>query len=217
MSSNQNVIEPLVPEEVYTDRQEHLDYFYKAALKAITRRTMSTVLLGQRRMGKTEIFTRVVNRLFSEQNHQEEVVIPVFFTFPEENITRDSFALQYVENFLRWFSAFRLRNIALLKTPHNLNELIEYIEKNIPITRGLFIAIDAAKAIIKKGVVMPAQVAIMLPKDVAYADDITIAMFLDEFQNTRLPHLDFSIVGFFQTSVESPRCPHFVTGSAMSI
>ncbi|KPA09254.1 hypothetical protein MHK_010540, partial [Candidatus Magnetomorum sp. HK-1] len=48
-------------------------------------------------------------------------------------------------------------------------------------------------------------------------DDITIAMFLDEFQNTRLPHLNFSIVGFFQEAVESPRCPHFVTGSAMSI
>ncbi|MDM8538444.1 hypothetical protein QUF70_16940, partial [Desulfobacterales bacterium HSG17] len=37
------------------------------------------------------------------------------------------------------------------------------------------------------------------------------------FQNTRLPHLDFSITGFYQQAVESPRCPHFVTGSAMSI
>nr|VFK47449.1 MAG: hypothetical protein BECKTC1821D_GA0114238_104713 [Candidatus Kentron sp. TC]VFK60479.1 MAG: hypothetical protein BECKTC1821F_GA0114240_104614 [Candidatus Kentron sp. TC] len=33
-----------------------------------------------------------------------------------------------------------------------------------------------------------------------------IFKFLDEFQNTRLPQ-----------AVESPTCPHFVTGSAMSI
>ncbi|KPA09489.1 ATPase domain protein, prokaryote domain protein [Candidatus Magnetomorum sp. HK-1] len=212
-----NIIELLVPEEVYTDRQDHIDYFYTAALKAISRRTMSTVLLGQRRMGKTEIFKRVVNALFNNQHDQKEVVIPVFFQFPDENITRDDFALRYVENFLRWFAAFRMRNMELIKKPRDINELIRYIENNTHITKGLDIAIDTAKAIIKKGAVMPAQVAIMLPKDVAFAEDITIAMFLDEFQNTSLPHLNFSIVGFFQEAVESPRCPHFVTGSAMSI
>ncbi len=45
------VVKPIVPDEVYTDREEFLDYFYKAALDAAGRRTMSTVLLGQRRMG----------------------------------------------------------------------------------------------------------------------------------------------------------------------
>ncbi|MCP4349826.1 MAG: hypothetical protein GY795_30465 [Desulfobacterales bacterium] len=63
---NKWVVKTDVPEQVYTDRQEFLDYFYKAALEAAHRRTMSTVLLGQRRMGKTEIFKRVVNRLFFE-------------------------------------------------------------------------------------------------------------------------------------------------------
>lgn len=55
------VVKPLVPEPVYTDRGEFLDYFYQAALETAPRRTMSTVLLGRRRMGKTEIFKRVVN------------------------------------------------------------------------------------------------------------------------------------------------------------
>jgi len=53
MSQNQHTpnwaIRTLVSEDVYTDRQEFLDYFYQAALKAPTRRTASTVLLGQRR------------------------------------------------------------------------------------------------------------------------------------------------------------------------
>lgn len=39
----------------------------------------------------------------------------------------------------------------------------------------------------------------------------------DEFQNTRLPHYTFDIVGWTKEAVESPTCPHFVTGSAMSI
>ncbi|KPA18186.1 ATPase domain protein, prokaryote domain protein [Candidatus Magnetomorum sp. HK-1] len=218
MLNHQKAIENFVPEEVYTDRQEHIEYFYNAALNAVSRRTMSTVLLGQRRMGKTEIFTRVVNQLFSVQNHQDdEAVIPIFFKFPEENITRYDFALRYVENFLRWFVAFRMKDLTLLRKPRDLHELIRHIEKKLELTPGLDIAIDTTKAIMNNGAVMPAQVAIMLPKDVAFAEDIAIAVFLDEFQNTRLPHLDFSIVGFFQEAVESPRCPHFVTGSAMSI
>jgi len=39
-------IRPLVPREVYTNRQEHIDYLYNAALDAIGRRTMSTVFGG---------------------------------------------------------------------------------------------------------------------------------------------------------------------------
>ena len=39
-------------------------------------------LLGQRRMGKTEIFKRVVNKLFHEQDHNDpKAVIPVYFEF----------------------------------------------------------------------------------------------------------------------------------------
>ncbi len=71
MEANDNekwVVEATVPDEVYTDRAEFLDYFYEAALKASRRWTMSTVLLGLRRMGKTVIFNpgKVVFRLKSE-------------------------------------------------------------------------------------------------------------------------------------------------------
>ncbi len=103
-------IETLVPEDVYTDRQEFLDYFYQYALKARTRRAGSTVLLGQRRMGKTEIFKRVINRLFFEQDYQDpEAIVPVYYSFPETYKDRWDFAIKYVENFIRWYAAFRLR------------------------------------------------------------------------------------------------------------
>ncbi len=123
-------IRPLVPETVYTDRKEYLDYLYRSALETITRRSMSTVLLGRRRMGKTEIFKRVVNRLFFDQENPADLdhsVAPVYFSFPDTVVDR-------------W-----------------------------------------------------------------------------DFSNTRLPQYSFDIVGWMQQAVESPTCPHFVTGSAMGI
>ncbi|KPA10126.1 ATPase domain protein, prokaryote domain protein [Candidatus Magnetomorum sp. HK-1] len=217
MPINGAIIETLVPEEVYTDRKDHIEYFYKASIKAITRRTMSTVLLGQRRMGKTEIFKRVVNRLFFDQQNKEKTVIPVYYQFPEEFLSRKDFAVEYVENFLRWFAAFKLHRTALIEEPVNINDFLTFFENNINMTQGTRIGIDLIKAILADAVVVPEQKAVHLPKTVAFFDDITIAIFLDEFQNTRMPHLDFSIVGFFQEAVESPKCPHFITGSAMSI
>ena len=38
--ANPWVIKPLVPDEVYTDRTEFLEYFYETALKAATRRAI---------------------------------------------------------------------------------------------------------------------------------------------------------------------------------
>ncbi|MCP4687744.1 MAG: hypothetical protein GY859_06820, partial [Desulfobacterales bacterium] len=73
------------------------------------------------------------------------------------------------------------------------------------------------KAIETDDIYMPHQVALEAPRRVSDDDGSTIAVFLDEFQNTRLPQTKFNIVGFMQEAVESLTCPHFVTGSAMSI
>ncbi|CAN2041805.1 P-loop domain-containing protein [Candidatus Magnetomoraceae bacterium gMMP-15] len=211
-------IETIVPEEVYTDRQEFIDYFYNGALNAIRRRTTSTLLLGYRRMGKTEIFKRVVNRLFFEQDHKDpKAAVPVFFQFSDTIVSRNDFALNYVENYIRWYAAFRLRDINILSNPRETTELVKFVENKLTMTQGLDVAIDTIKAILKKGAVIPEQIAVKLPREVAAIDDHTTVVFLDEFQNTSLPQHNFSITGFFQEAVESPRCPHFVTGSAMSI
>ncbi|KPA17118.1 hypothetical protein MHK_002664, partial [Candidatus Magnetomorum sp. HK-1] len=59
--------------------------------------------------------------------------------------------------------------------------------------------------------------AVNIPRLVSDLDDSTIIMFLDEIQNIHLPQQDFRVVGYMQDAVESPTCPHFVTGSAMTI
>jgi hypothetical protein len=219
MKSNQkNAIKTIVPQEVYTDREEFLSYYFNAAMDAKTRRTMSSVLLGMRRMGKSEIFKRVVNRLFFEQDHQDpNAAIPVFFQFPDETITRDSFALEYVVNFIRWYVAFKLRNVEILSKPKKNENLLKLIDKKIEMTSGFSVAIDLLDAIIDNDTVNPAKEAIHLPRTVSDLDDSTIIMFIDEFQNSRMPQYDFSVTGFYQEACESPTCPHFVTGSAMTI
>jgi hypothetical protein len=219
MNSNQkNAIKTIVPQEVYTDREEFLTYYFNAATDAKTRRTVSSVLLGMRRMGKTEIFKRVVNRLFFEQDHQDpNAAIPVFFQFPDETITRDSFALEYVVNFIRWYVAFKLRNVEILSKPKKNENLLKLIDKKIEMTRGFSVAIDLLDAIIDNDTVNPAKEAIHLPRTVSDLDDSTIIMFIDEFQNSRMPQYDFSVTGYYQEACESPTCPHFVTGSAMTI
>jgi len=212
-------IRPLVPEEVYTNREEHLEYLYNAAIDAIGRRTTSTVLLGQRRMGKTEIFKRVVNRLFFEQDHLDpNAVVPVYYSFKDEPLDRWEFAIGYTENFLRWYAAFRLRDPSIL-SPDSVSRdgLSELIKARLEVPEGLAGALNFMRFLQEKDVTTPEDKAVTLPRRVSDWDESTIVMFLDEFQNTRLPQYNFSIVGYMQEAVESPTCPHFVTGSAMSI
>ncbi len=214
-------IRPITPEEVYTDRTEHLEYLYESALKAITRRTMSMVLLGQRRMGKTEIFKRVVNRLFFEQENPGDShtsAVPVYYSFRDNVANSVEFAVEYIENFLRWVAAFRLRdpNLAMRDSVRG-DDLIALVRSRLDMSPGLEEAVALLKVFMRDNHLLSAKGALWLPRRVSDLDDSTIVMFLDEFQHTRLPQCDFDIVGLMQEAVESPTCPHFVTGSAMSI
>ena len=214
------VVKPLVPEEVYTDRTEFLEYFYAAALKAATRRTTSTVLLGQRRMGKTEIFKRVVNRLFFEQDPRDpHAVVPVYYSFPDKQMDERDFAKEYLENFMCYYVGFYTAQPELVVGAPKDDELLRLIEQSrvlYPFTRTLDLLLSKYNTVVS-GTHFPSQVALWTPRRISDIDDSTIVMFLDEFQNTRLPQYDFDVVGWMQEAVESPTCPHFVTGSAMSI
>lgn len=215
------VVKPIVPEEVYTDRAEFLEYFYHAALEAAHRRTISTVLLGQRRMGKTEIFKRVVNRLFFEQDpHDPHAVVPVYYSFPDMFEDKTLFAKEYIENFMRYYVGFYTRQPQLVEDNLEGERLISRIEQSrslFPFTRTLDLLLEKHDSILAGDATYPPKTAVQTPRMISDIDDSTIVMFLDEFQNTRLPQYNFEIVGWMQDAVESPNCPHFVTGSAMSI
>ncbi|CAN2047845.1 ATPase domain protein, prokaryote domain protein [Candidatus Magnetomoraceae bacterium gMMP-1] len=219
MNKSQFAIKTLVPDEIYTDRKEFLDYFYEAALKAATRRSRSIVLLGQRRMGKTEIFKRVVNRLFFEQNHKDpNAVVPVYYKFPDNITDRWEFSIEYVVNFIKWYTAFRMRNPRILEDDFiDIKDLPEFVKSNIDMPTSFEGSLRLLKFLQDKGVISPEKAAVNLPRTISDRDDSTIVMFLDEIQNLHLPQCNFRVVGYMQDAVESPTCPHFVTGSAMTI
>jgi len=208
-------IKTLVAEEVYTDRQYFLDYFYQAALKSATRRTTSTVLLGQRRMGKTEIFKRIVNRLFFEQDHRDpKAVVPVYYCFPDTFKDEWHFATKYVENFIRWYAAFRLRdrNI-LLEESVNRDALITTLRDQIAMTDGFKSSFQLLNSLIHNRVSLPEKLAIQLPRRVSDDDDSTIVVFLDALENARWPQYHVDLLSYLKEAVESPTCPHFITSS----
>jgi len=220
MNKKQFAIKTLVPDEIYTDRKEFLDLFCNEALKAATRRSVSMVLLGQRRMGKTEIFKRVVNRLFFEQDHKApNSVVPVYYKFSDHITDPWKFSIEYVENFIKWYCAFRMRNPKIIINSDYVKtrDIPEFVKSNIEITEGFESTLNLLEALLERDGVYPEKRAVNLPRTVSDMDDSTIVMFLDEIQNIHLPQHGFRVVGYMQDAVESPTCPHFVTGSAMTI
>ncbi|MDM8552365.1 hypothetical protein QUF72_19930 [Desulfobacterales bacterium HSG2] len=217
-NNNNWVVRPAVPEKVYTDRQEFLDYFYNAALEAAHRRTMSTVLLGQRRMGKTEIFKRVVNWLFFGQDPKDpDAVVPVYYSFPDAPLDEKRFGKDYLENFMRYYVGFRTGQPELVTDNPKGETLLSAVRKSrsmFPFTRTFDLILSWHNEIETGDSFLPHRDALGIPRRVSDIDDSTIVMFLDEFQNTRLPQYGFDIAGFMQEAVESPTCPHF---AAMSI
>lgn len=215
------IVKPLVAEEVYTDRQEFLDYFYREALRAATRRSMSTVLLGRRRMGKTEIFKRVVNRLFFAQELTDpQAVVPVYYSFLDKKQDRWDFAKDYLENFIRHYLAFYARQPEIITQSwptKSLLPLLQTAKASHPYPDSLDTILRWYDAMLQKQMTLPEKEALEIPRRISDVYDSTIVVFLDEFQNTRLPQYDFDVVGLVKEAVESPTCPHFVTGSAMSI
>ena len=207
----------MVAEEVYTDREEHIDHLFRHALRAIDFKSWSIVLLGTRRMGKTEIFKRTVNRLFWEQDHRDpRAVVPVFYTFPDRSLTEAEFGLEYLMNYLRWNLAFRERDARFLEEGSVMKELLDAIRKN-ELTRELERPFNLAARMLEGDLNDPAKEAIYAPFNFTNRQESGAVIFLDEFQNVKMPYRNFDVAGLYQEVAESPRCPHFVTGSAMSI
>ena len=221
MRNQKWVIKPRVAEKLYTNHEELLSFFYKAARETANRKSMSTVLLGHRRMGKTEIFKRVVNRLFFSQNvHDPKAVVPVYYCFTDSQKTDETiFALDYLENFIRYYVGFYTRQPQLISDAlkgKTLLKTVNSLRNAYPFSRTFDLLFTWYEQI-QDGCVYPAKDALEIPRRISDSDDTSIVMFIDEFQNVRLPQFDFDIVGYYQDAADSNTCPHFVTGSAMSI
>jgi hypothetical protein len=110
------------------------------------------------------------------------------------------------------YAAFRTRNPDVLdKGFIRFSKLRDLVKSKIEITNSVERAFSLIEVFNEKECVYPEQEAVNLPRTISDRDDSTIVMFLDEVQNLHFPQHDFRVVGYMQSAVESPTCPHFVT------
>ncbi len=204
----------IISDEIFTDRQEFLDRWFERILGTPRLTMTSRAIIGRRRMGKTEVFLRLFNRLFWEQ----EEVTPVYVNLEHMPRTGDAFALEYFANFLRHYFAFRRkdehRRILRLKW----KELLPLVESaGLPGLREVTARVDS----LRDSPYDLTRVAMAGARDVSDLDRTPIVFLVDEFQllldvdTTDAGTLDMR--GVFKPGVEGLLCPVLVTGSAVTI
>jgi len=210
----------VLSDEIFTDRGELLSVLKKIALDAKVQRHISPVLIGHRRVGKTELLKRLYNELFWEQ----EEVVPIYITF--EDLSRESrqFASKYFATFLSQYVGFKQKNVELAQDAES-DEIIERAQKfaQIQDNYGLLRILNKYHGAAKnKEFTWPIlDCSIWAPRRVSRDNEEPMFVMLDEFQHVieirDESGIDPNVLGKYQHAVESRRCPHLVTGSAVTL
>ncbi|MFQ6110253.1 MAG: ATP-binding protein, partial [Candidatus Aminicenantales bacterium] len=208
--------EPTLP-DVFTDREEIIERLVQMALEVPRRRTSSMVLLGRRRIGKTSVLLRVYNWLFSEQ----EEVVPIYINLEKCGKTIADFGERYFLTFLMQYLAFKRKDCGLFEEKPEFQWLY-HIGLEHPEDKGLQSILRSFKIPWDEGRTRAFHThAIYAPATVSALNESSIFVMVDEFQhiNSFLYRDDSpataTITGYYQTVVESFKCPHLLSGSAV--
>ncbi|MFQ5616574.1 MAG: hypothetical protein ACE5GO_08965, partial [Anaerolineales bacterium] len=113
-----------VPTDEFTDREEIIGTLLRRAALTPRDMTISTGMIGQRRLGKTAVLEQTYNRLFWEQ----EAVVPIYFTFEAKPTTSTEFAQIYFTNFLKQYVAFRLKDDTLARLDNESVDVTQVVQ-----------------------------------------------------------------------------------------
>lgn len=114
---------------IFTDREELLAYLKQIALGAKVQKYISHVLIGHRRVGKTEVLKRLYNQLFWEQDE----VVPIYITFEELSKESKAFAGKYLLNFLSQYVGFKDKDPKIVANPtraYIMERAMEFAQRN---------------------------------------------------------------------------------------
>ncbi len=210
----------VLSDEIFTDREELLSVLKKIALGAKVQRNISPVLIGHRRVGKTELLKRLYNELFWEQDE----VVPIYITF--EDLSRESrqFATEYFTAFLCQYVGFKEKDAELARSD-KFDEIVKRAQKFAQThdNYGLLRMLDEYHGTAKtEEFTWPIlNCSIWAPRRVARDNEEPMFVMLDEFQHVieirNENGIDPNVLGKYQHAVESRRCPHLVTGSAVTL
>ena len=208
---------PMISDEIFTDRQDVLDLFWVKAEGILLEATLSTALIGRRRLGKTEVLLRLYHRLFWEQDQ----IVPIYYNFEGKSYHSPDFAHDYFKNFLSQYLAFKMgRNVELIRTPPDLETLCEMGLDFGDL--GLKYSIGGYRNLSRAGEINQLlDVVVHAPRNVSYESDVPMLVILDEFQHVvqiRNPNgVDPNVIGKYQWGVEYRGAPHIVSGSAVTM
>jgi hypothetical protein len=209
----------VISDEIFTDREELLAYLKRIALGAKVQRYISHVLIGHRRVGKTEVLKRLYNQLFWEQDD----VVPIYINY--EKLSRESkaFADKYLLNFLSQYVGFKEKKTEIITNfdrDYILKHALDFAQRND--NQVLKRLVDMYQNVQKSEQTWPwLDCAVEAPRFVADRNKEPIFVMLDEFQHViKIKDengIDPNVLGRYQEAVESRRCPHLVTGSAVTL
>ena len=204
--------------ELFTGRKEELTYFLKWIDDIKDEKSMSTAIMGRRKMGKTAILERLFNITF----YKNDRVIPFYYEIKEVKMWVVDFCQDFFLTFIYQYIAFKTR-----KTEYLLPEGESDFEKAVDIAKkeGLdyltgFIE-SAAHAAAHEKVDILWNIARETPRKIAARQEEFIVQMIDEFQfmnamiyrdkDMKIPA--DTLAGGYLSTAESKIAPLMVSGS----
>lgn len=204
------------PDESFVGRRQEIDQIYRLALEASGPRRHSTLLMGRRGIGKSEILRRAYNLLFWNQSR----VVPIHMTVTKETQELVAFARQWLATFLRQYVGFKRRDAELIN------------DEAMPFKRAVRLAHESDQPWLRQLVAnfeesLRDEDWICLLRNSVAASLLTarnlrepIFTIVDEFQRVgRLHHEGESITlaGQFEYILQSHDAPHLIAGSSLRV
>jgi hypothetical protein len=204
--------------DLFTGRNEEMEYFLKWINRIKERKSQSTALLARRKMGKTAILERLFNITF----YKNDGVIPFYYEMKENKMWVVDFCVQFFLSFIYQYIAFKTRKPEYLK-PENKSDFAEASE--IARKEGL----DYLGGIIKGTAHAAANEKIDIlwdivreaPQTIAFRQKEFILQMIDEFQflnamiyrDKNMKLLADDLAGGYLSSAENKIAPLLVSGS----
>jgi len=231
-------VEEMVAYEEFTDRVEilrELDLWVKNIQRMAS---MSTALIGPRRMGKTVLLDRLVNTVFFKPEYR---VAPFYFRMKREETTLRKFLLEYATTFFRQFIAYCLQDPVLFQNnAEKLEDLLKYPSDHAAVELALKMIRDFIRRYHSSNHEDARNhwdAFVRIPEMLASFSGTRVAVIIDEFQDMKFFVFDTSqnhltelgakgmltdtaaidLTATFDRQAQSRKAPMLVSGSAVTL
>ncbi|ETR69574.1 MAG: hypothetical protein OMM_03850 [Candidatus Magnetoglobus multicellularis str. Araruama] len=179
-------IEECLEYEEFTDRVELLRDLENWIKNIRYKRSSSTSIISPRRLGKTVILERLVNKVFFKPHYR---VAPIYFSLGGEKFTLKDFINHYALTFFRQYISYCLQDAGLYSDEiASLSSLLEIETSN----KDVHVAQKKIRAFLTQyeahnydGDIPHWTNLIRMPEQVARYSDTYVAIIIDEFQEMK--------------------------------